>query len=84
MKFMPVRGANFPVKSERAPGGRQEDRWRRSTRLHAGLLPFGARALLPAVFFPGPERQTLARRARVPALQLDPTRTDQLPKCAFW
>jgi len=33
------------------------------------LLLFGARALLPAVFFPGSGRRTEAWRARVPALR---------------
>jgi hypothetical protein len=43
----------------------------------AWLLPFGARALLPAVFFSRPERRTLTWRARVPALRFGPARNDK-------
>ena len=38
------------------------------------MLSLGARALLPAVFFPRPERPTMTWRARVPALRFGPTR----------
>ena len=39
------------------------------------MLSLGARALLPAVFFPRPERPTMTWRARVPALRFGPTRS---------
>ena len=38
------------------------------------MLSLGARALLPAEFFPRPERPTMTWRARVPALRFGPTR----------
>ena len=38
------------------------------------MLSLGARALLPVVFFPKPERPTMTWRARVPALRFAPTR----------
>jgi len=62
-----------------APGGGQ--RWRR--KVHPGVsawvirLGFGARAFLPAAFFPGAERRAVEWCARMPVLRFGPRWNDQ-------